>query len=521
MTDHRPPTSDAPGPRVILVAAAGPSDMPLMAQRWPAARLPLVDRPFIQHLLERLVRSGFRDFEVILSQRPETVEALLADGTRWGCRIRYHLVRDPERPYGPLRFFLPAGGGCLLAHADRLPGIDLSPADAPRGPQPLCLTHDAGDGAKVWTGWAWLPPAWSFPSDLATLDESQLGTVLLAGAETLRVAHLLAVDTVHGLLAAHKAFLDGDLGGLMVRGREVESGIWLSRNVILHPSARLVAPVYIAEDCQVGPGVTVGPHAVVGDHCVLDDGCRVTASVIAPGSYVGEGLELEDCLVDKSLMVSARLGSEMLVTDDFLLGALDASRWQQWCRARLHSLLGLVLLVLGLPLGLLAAAGCRLTRRGPLFADDEVLRLPGHPDPSAWRTVRLRRFACRPREDHPLPGMGDLMLRVWPGLWDVVCGRVRLVGLPPRSPAAVKALPADWRALYVACRAGLITESMVRLGPVPPPEARYAAETVYAASADMRHDLKLLGAYLLRCLHLLPTPDALAAESQGDGDRED
>ena len=133
MTEHRLPSPDTPGRRIALVAAAGPDGMPLVAQRWPAARLPLIDRPFIQHVLERLVRSGFQDFEVILCQRPETVERLLGDGTRWGCRIRYHLVRDPQRPYGPLRFFLPNDppAPCLLAHADRLPAVDLAAAARP------------------------------------------------------------------------------------------------------------------------------------------------------------------------------------------------------------------------------------------------------------------------------------------------------------------------------------------------------------------------------------------------------
>ena len=135
------------------------------------------------------------------------------------------------------------------------------------------------------------------------------------------------------------------------------------------------------------------------------------------------------------------------------------------------------------------------------------------------RPIPIHRL--RPREDQPLPGLGDLLLRVLPGLWDVVCGRLRLVGLPPRSPAAVKALPEDWRILYLACRSGLITESMVRLGPPAAPEARYAVETVYAASADALYDLKLLGVYLLRWLRLLPASDALTAEPEQGGDQGD
>ena len=335
-------------------------------------------------------------------------------------------------------------------------------------------------------------------------------------ADTIQVDRAVGVDTVDRLLSAHRAFLAGKVDGLLlVGGREVEPGIWLSRNVSLHPSARLQQPVYIAQDCRVGPGATVGPDTVVGDHCVLDAGCRVKASVVAPGSYVGEGVELDLCFVDKNLMVSARLDSEILVVEDFLLGALNEPVWKRWGMDRLHGLAALVILIATLPLGLLVAAGCKLARSGPLFAYEEVLRLPAPADPSAWRTVRLRRFAARTAAETPLPGLSDLLLRVLPGMWDVVCGRLRLAGVPPRAPSAAKRLPEDWRAIYLKARAGLITESMVRLGPGATAETHYAADTVYVAAADTGHDLRLIGAYLARCLHLLPLPDT------GADDRED
>lgn len=522
MTESEACFSESTPMRAVLVAAAGAVDMTLVAQRCPAARLPLVDRPFIQHVLERLVRFGFRDFDVILSQRPETVEGLLGDGTRWGCCIRYHLARDPQRPYGPLRFFQPADAPAplLLVHADRLPDIDLSATAAAVGRQPCCLVVDNADEAAQWTGWAWLPSTWAPPADVQDLDAIGLEAVLMTDAETIRVPRTDGVETADRLLAAHRAFFEGKLNDLLVRGREVEAGIWLSRNVSLHPSASLQAPVYIAEDCRVGPGVTVGPYSVVGDHCVLDAGARIAESVVAPGSYVGAGVEIDRSFVDKNLMVNARLGSEILVTENFLLGAINEPLWKRWCLDRLQGLMALMLMALFLPLGLLVAVGCKLLRPGPLFARDEVLRLPAHADPSVWHTVRLRRFACLETMTQPRPGIGDLLLRFLPGLWDAVCGRLRLVGVPPRPPSAVRDLPDDWRAIYLSVRAGLITESMIRLGPGSPAEAHYAAETVYAASADIFHDLKLIGAYLAQCLHLLPAPDVTdAPETDGMDER--
>ena len=63
-----------------------------LAEQMPLSLLPLGDRPVIQHMIEFLAHQGVRQFELILEHSPEQVEQYLGDGTRWGCRFRYHLV---------------------------------------------------------------------------------------------------------------------------------------------------------------------------------------------------------------------------------------------------------------------------------------------------------------------------------------------------------------------------------------------------------------------------------------------
>ena len=80
---------------VLLAAEARPRERGL-GDRLPAALLPLVDRPFIQHVVEHLVDCGITEIHVVLSHLPEKVEALLGDGQRWGIRIRYSLAPSEE-----------------------------------------------------------------------------------------------------------------------------------------------------------------------------------------------------------------------------------------------------------------------------------------------------------------------------------------------------------------------------------------------------------------------------------------
>src|SRR5262249_59015293 len=117
-----------------------------LAERYPAPALPLVDRPFIQHLVEHVAGQGVKQFDFVLSHLPEQIEQHLGDGTRWGCRFTFHLARDAARPYGLLRALDlgPADGEpLLLGHADRLPVLALQTAAADaEGNLPVLFCRD-------------------------------------------------------------------------------------------------------------------------------------------------------------------------------------------------------------------------------------------------------------------------------------------------------------------------------------------------------------------------------------------
>ncbi len=93
------------------------------------------------------------------------------------------------------------------------------------------------------------------------------------------------------------------------------------------------------------------------------------------------------------------------------------------------------------------------------------------------------------------PSLADLFGRVAPGLVGVAAGRLRLVGVTPRSPAELADLPADWREVCARTPAGLITEPAVQLEPGASAEEVAAADAVYAVSRTFRHDLKLVLRY--------------------------
>jgi NDP-sugar pyrophosphorylase family protein len=492
---------------VIFSTGECPSIRPLN-DRYPSSLVPLVDRPFLQHVVEYLVSQGVTHFEIVRSHLPEKIEQLLGDGHRWGCNFTYHLVRDAERPYRVLRTMnYEENEPILLGHGDRLPQLSVKDAEVPAAPVLFCSRRDQTSDGLDWTGWALLtaehiaelPPDADFEGLLRHLVRTTAD-----GIEQSLVPHHLSALTFVDILAAHEVVLGKHFEGLLLTGREIEPGIWLSRNVMLHPTAEIFPPVYVGENCQIGAGVKLGPKAVLGHDCVLDTHSTVTNSLIFPGSYVGEGLELEDVIVDKNRLINVRVGGSLTVTDNFILGNMaDAPMRRLAGRlfSRLAALIGLLLMapVLGL-----TALYLKIYRPDePVMYRRFVVRLPTDISPSAWEPFALHGFMAPSEMDlqasQAVPASPrDFVLRVLPGLVNVLRGEMALVGVPPRTKTEIEELPHDWRVLYLGGKAGLITEAAVYCLPRATADELYASETYYVASAGWRHDLHVFLSYLGR-----------------------
>ncbi len=497
--------------KAVLFAAKVAPGLTLLGDRGPSPMLTLVDRPFIQHVVEYLVGRGVSEFHLVLSHLPEKVESLLGDGTRWGSRFHYHLVRDGERPYVALRA-LDLGDPTqrvLVGHADRLPRLSTGLRELDQEASEVRLvvapgSESAAVSASTWSGYAVLTAArlGLAPKDADEADFlrslSEPGPPRLWPAE-----RLLSVRTGAELLAAQQAVLGKGFPELLLTGREVEPGVWVSRNVVLHPTARIIPPVFLGENCRVSAGCNVGPAAVVGRDCVLDSGAEVNQAAIFPGSYVGEGLEVAEALVDRNRLLSVRMDAGATIADSFILSGIAEQHNRGVLVRVLARLLAAALLLLCAPLLLGVALGLALRRRGPVLCQDKVVRLPAAADPTHWQTVGIWRLGeARPARGPGQPlGLGDLLCRVLPRLVNVLRGDLCVVGVEPRSPEAILGLPADWRDLYLRTQAGLITEALLTHGGAADADTLYTTEAFYAVSASPWYDGKLLLRYVIRLFY--------------------
>ena len=501
--------------RAVLIATGNAFPPDPFRDHLPAPLVPLVDKPFIQHVVECLVGQGYDRFDVVLHHRADQIEAFLGNGRRWGCSFTYHVARNPRRPYGLVRimsFDERTREPVLLANAERMPQVSLKDSVREHGCKlPVLIYHDREGGgrrrpSRRWTGWALLS-AESLNLLPGDLDEAGLEEHLatLVAGEPVQVAteRLLTVHSTGRILSAHQAVLRGEFPDLLLPGHVVRPGVRCPHRHDLRPSVRVRPPVYVGENCRVGSGVELGPHAFVSRDCVLEDGCKVSHAVVFSGTYVGEAVELSHVLAAGNVLVPAHLETPVTVADPVVLGNLyEHPLARRLGELTVRALAGILLLAAA-PVLLLTALYVRVFRRGPVLYRKEVLRVPVDPDEKPGECFPLWSFDPGWAEERPggltsPAGWRSLLLETVPGLLAVVRGELSFCGVPPRSRQEMRQLSPEWRSYCRRAKAGLITEAALLAQIQPVEEERFAADAFYAVNQGWRYDLKLLGRYLAR-----------------------
>lgn len=473
--------------RAILFAFGDAPGAAALTESRPATMLPLVDRPFLQHVLEALVDTGVHQFDFVLHHHPDLIESHFGDGKRWGSEIRYHLARDVSAPYLPLQAMPHDDGPVVIVHGDRLPLFLPGSLAAP-----AMLECDG-----QWTGWATVPGA-AVRRLVSAAGEAEAREILGAAAPArVRCEMQLSVRDYEAYLQAHEAVLDQRFPLALLTGRQAGERIWISRNVSIHASAKLTAPVFIGENCRIAEDTQIGPRAVIGANSVVDRKSAIRETVILPGSYVGEALEIERSVVDQGKLVNVAIGAELGLGDDFLLGSMSPPATRSRLAIILERALALGLFLLFLPILVLTTIALAIARFSSPFVSHEFLRLPAPSDSDRWKTSRLTQMSGSRRARS---AAAHFLLSFLPGLPAVVLGRIGLAGVEPRSPEEVSALPADWRALYLKGHPGLVTEAFVQYGPTATADEQFACEAFYAAAPGMSLDLSILRRYAARAL---------------------
>jgi mannose-1-phosphate guanylyltransferase len=330
---------------VILVGGEGTRLRPLTCNT-TKAMVPVLNKPFLEHLFGYLKGHGIIDIILAMSYLPQGIKGYFGDGTKLGVSLSYLVEEEPMGTAGAAKnaeshldeSFLMLNGD-IFTDLDITAMIDfhrrkkaaatiaVTPVDDPTA---YGLIETDADGRisrfrekpareEVTTNTinagvyvlepdilAGIPPGKNVSIERETFQR------LLEEREPVyaysSTAYWLDMGTPEKYLRLNHDLL---LGRAPVPINIRESG--QSR---IDPSATIEAPVLIGEGCAIGPGATVKGPAVLGPGCKLEEGAIIEGAVLWNNVSVGRRAIARNCIAASH----SQIHEESEVPDNCVLG---------------------------------------------------------------------------------------------------------------------------------------------------------------------------------------------------------
>jgi mannose-1-phosphate guanylyltransferase len=286
---------------LVLTAGLGTRLRPLTSRRAKPA-LPVAGRPLVARILDGLRARGVTDAVLNLHAHPDSIAAVVGDGSPFGLRVRYSLEPQILGSAGGPRHALPLidDDPFLIVNGDTLTDVDLAA---------LCAAH-ARSGARV-TMAVIANPA---PGHYGGFDADAEGIVrelVTAAAWRARVAaHPEAVAPWHFIGVQ---VVDRDVFAALPDNQPAESVRGIYRDwLATQPGA---VRIFVADTAFDDIGTAADYHRTSlayarGEASVLVEsgagiaaGARVVDTIVLAGAVVGTGAVLSDCIVCETTQV--------------------------------------------------------------------------------------------------------------------------------------------------------------------------------------------------------------------------
>lgn len=304
---------------VVLVGGFGTRLRPLTDET-PKPMLPVLHRPMIVHLVERLAVAGVSDVVLALGFKPEPFRTAFPDGAHGDVRIHYAVEPEPLDTAGAIAFaaravdidapFIVANGDIisdlefdeLVAAHRRLGGdatIHLTAVEDPSAFGVVEIDERSRVGRFVEK-----PPPGETDSDLINA-----GTYVLDPSVLELIPPLTRVSVEREVFP--KLVEKGRLFGIATDDYWLDTGRpdqYLQANLDLIRGVRGTVASGIHHGARIDPQAIV-VESVVGAGAHVAAGARVTGSLVLPGGTIER-----DAVVDRSI-VGGVVGAGSVVTE--------------------------------------------------------------------------------------------------------------------------------------------------------------------------------------------------------------
>jgi mannose-1-phosphate guanylyltransferase len=324
---------------VILVGGPGTRLQPLTDET-PKSVLPVLNRPFMEYTLAYLKQFDIEDIILTLSYLPEVIRDHFGDGSQYGVHLTYCLEKEPLGTAGAVKnaeayldsTFVTLNGDvftdmdlddmfALHRNREAVATISLSQVDDPSafgvvetdGDQRVKRFIEKPPAAEATTNWINAgtyilePEVLEYiPVNSHYMFERGLFPGLLNMGEPVYGypfrGYWLDMGTPEKYATLNRDLLSSKTNSPLINSPDADR-IYCEPDVIINPTARMIAPVMIGRACRLGQGVYIKGPVVIGADCILEEGARVENAVLWDNVHVGAGARLSQCIVSRSTSI--------------------------------------------------------------------------------------------------------------------------------------------------------------------------------------------------------------------------
>jgi mannose-1-phosphate guanylyltransferase len=323
---------------VILVGGLGTRLRPL-TDNCPKPIVPVLNRPFLEHMLAHLRQFGIKDVVLAMSYLPDAIREYFGDGERCGVRLVYCVEKEPlgtagavknaaaylDRPFIVLNgdnVFLEmkldeayafhrkkkAKATIFLTWVENPGAFGVVETDNNNKVRRFIEKPPPGEATTNWInagGYILEPEVLKFiPEGQHYMFEKGLFPRLLEVGEPVYGypyrGYWLDMGTLEKYLSLNFDLLLAKVSSPLIPGRD---GVRLDADVEIHPSALISAPVVIGRGSRIGPEVTITGPVSIGRDCILEKGVRLENTVLWDNVRIGDGAGLKNCIVSSDNVI--------------------------------------------------------------------------------------------------------------------------------------------------------------------------------------------------------------------------
>ncbi|HYK52026.1 MAG TPA: NDP-sugar synthase [Candidatus Eremiobacteraceae bacterium] len=324
---------------VILVGGEGTRLRPL-TYALPKPMVPILGRPFIGWIIERLRRAGVDDVILSCCYLPDVIEAHFGDGSDFGVKLHYVMEDTPLGTAGAIRnAFDLIHGPIFVCNGDILTGLDLLKlleshtnndalatihTRAVEDPSAFGVVETDKDGRvkrfvekpkpgetdarDINAGTYILEPeaVEAIPAGKTVSIERETFPLLIEKTNRVFAVstndYWIDVGRPETYVQAHRDILDGKFDRPL--GVEIRPGVWSADGMVLE-CATLQGPAYIGAGARIARGAKIEPYSVVYDDVRIANGATISNSILWPGCFVEENAAVRDAILGLDVVVDA------------------------------------------------------------------------------------------------------------------------------------------------------------------------------------------------------------------------